>query len=270
MSSSGNENKTFRPSFERILITNDDGINASGIKHLKALADKLSNDVWVVAPMSEQSGAGHSLSLTKPLRVRNIGEKTFGVEGTPTDCVMMALNKLITGKRPTLVLSGVNAGVNLAEDVTYSGTVAGAMEGALAGLPSIALSQERMKETRKGNWEVFLHHGERVIRALVNEGWPSNTFMNINFPSCEISDVLGVAVTEQGWRNLNELEVQKHHDPRGYPYYWFGLTRGSEFPDDGTDLKAIADKIISISPLHLQLTHFETRDRLKVVLDETF
>jgi len=259
-----------KPSFERILITNDDGINASGLRHLKTIADKLSNDVWVVAPLNEQSGAGHSLSLTKPIRVRNIGEKTFGVEGTPTDCVMMALNHLITGKRPTLVLSGVNKGVNLGEDVTYSGTVAGAMEGTLAGLPAIALSQERKPKTRAISWDVWFEFGEKTIRTVVDEGWAKNTFMNINFPSCKVANVKGVKVTEQGWRDLNQLKVQEHHDPRGYPYYWFGLNRGIEKTKIGTDLQAINDKFISISPLHLQLTHFETMERLKVVVDETF
>ena len=270
MPSSGHEEELVKPSFERILITNDDGINASGLRHLKAIADKLSDDVWIVAPINEQSGAGHSLSLTKPIRVRNIGEKTFGVDGTPTDCVMMGLNHLVTGKRPTLVLSGVNRGINLGEDVTYSGTVAGAMEGALAGLPAIALSQQRKPDTRSADWDVLLAHGERVIRAVVAEGWPKNTFMNINFPSCEVDDVKGMQVTEQGWRDLNELQVQENYDPRGYPYYWFGLTRGFENPGEGTDLKAIHDKFVSISPLHLQLTHFETKDRLKAKLDEMF
>lgn len=258
------------PTFERILITNDDGINASGIKILREIADKLSDDVWVVAPMNEQSGAGHSLSLTQPIRVRNIAEKTYGVDGTPTDCVMMALHHLIKDKRPTLVLSGVNRGINMGEDVTYSGTVAGAMEGVLAGLPAIALSQERIKKSRKANWDIFKHFGEQVIRAVVDAGWPKNTFMNINFPSCAINEVAGVKVTEQGWRDLNELNVEECVDPRGYPYFWFGLTRGAETPSEETDLKAIQDNYISVSPLHLQLTHFETKNRLKGMLDEKF
>lgn len=270
MPSSDNYEEIVKPSFERILITNDDGINASGLAHLKTIADKLSDDVWIVAPLSEQSGAGHSLSLTKPIRVRNIADKTYGVEGTPTDCVMMALNHLIKDKRPTLVLSGVNRGINLGEDITYSGTVAGAMEGVIAGVPAIALSQDRLPKSRKGDWDIFLHFSERVLRSVVAEGWAKNTFININFPACDVAAVKGTQVTELGWRNLSELRVEENFDPRGYPYYWFGLTRGNERTGDGTDLQAIHDKFISISPLHLQLTHFETRDRLKAKLDETF
>lgn len=270
MPSSKTEEDIIIPTFERILVTNDDGINATGLKVIKAIADKLSDDVWVAAPLSEQSGAGHSLSLTKPIRVRNMADKTYGVEGTPTDCVMMAINHLIEGKRPTLVLSGVNRGINLGEDVTYSGTVAGAMEGTLAGIPSMALSQQRIPKSRGANWPVVEAHGEKIIRTVAAAGWPKNTFMNVNFPACDVDDVAGLRVTEQGWRDLNQLKVEECVDPRGYPYYWFGLTRGHENPHVDSDLRAIADNFISVSPLHLQLTHFETKDRLKGMLDEVF
>lgn len=259
-----------KPSFDRILITNDDGYSASGIQHLIKLAETLSDDVWVVAPLSEQSGAGHSLTLTKPMRIIPQKDKHFAVKGTPTDCVMLAVHHLITDKKPTLVLSGVNRGANLGEDVTYSGTVAGAMEGILAGIPSIAISQCLEAGSRKTDWQLVDHYLPNLLEDLLAKGWPQDVFLNINLPAVSADAVKGVKVTHQGQRDMAGLRVEERHDMRGYPYYWFGLRRKDEDFPKGTDLEATKAGYISITPMHIDLTHFATHARLKDDLDKIF
>src|ERR1700742_261411 len=167
----------------RILVTNDDGIHAPGLISAEKIARGLSDDVWVVAPETEQSGASHSLTLTLPLRLRQISPRRFAVSGTPTDCVMMAALQILKDQPPELILSGVNWGSNLADDVTYSGTIAGAMEGCALGIPSIAMSQEGDEESReKIDWSAGEAHGPALVRKLVAAGWPQGTPININFP----------------------------------------------------------------------------------------
>lgn len=258
------------PSLRRILLTNDDGIDASGLKVLEEIAAALSDDIWVVAPDVEQSGAGHSLTLTRPLRMRKIGHQRYSVQGTPTDCVMLAINHLLRDDKPTLVLSGVNRGVNLGEDVTYSGTVAAAMEGTLAGVPSIAFSQARDMKVRRADFSPAAEHGVALIRKLVAAGWPEEVLINVNFPKGPVADLKGVRVTRQGKRDLGGLRVEEREDPRGFPYYWFGLGRSFGNPEDDTDLKAVRDGWISVTPLHLDLTHAETRQQLQGRLDGEF
>ena len=257
-------------SFERILVTNDDGISASGLTALEGIANALSNDVWVVAPEAEQSGAGHSLTLTQPMRIKPLGDKRFAVKGTPTDCVMLALNHILKDNKPTLVLSGVNRGVNLGEDLTYSGTIAGAMEGTLAGIPSIAMSQALALKTRKADWQVANRYGTDLVRRLCEEGWKTDTFININFPACDVDAVKGIRVTEQGHRDVAGISVEERMDMRGFPYYWFGLSRDFGTPGDDTDLQVVRDGFISVTPLHLELTHFEMRKRLKSTIEIDF
>src|SRR5437773_5276184 len=166
----------------RILVTNDDGINAPGLKVLEKIARQLSRDVWVVAPEVEQSGAAHSLTLRRPLQIRRVSPRRFAVDGTPTDCVLLAVNRLVEGRRPDLVLSGVNRGSNLGEDVTYSGTIAAAMEGTLLNLPSIALSQT-YQDRDTVSWDTALRHGTALIRRLCAIGWPQDVLINVNFPN---------------------------------------------------------------------------------------
>ncbi len=240
----------------RILLTNDDGIHAPGLTVLEEIAASLSDDVWVVAPAEEQSGAGHSLSLSRPVRVRRHGERRFSVAGTPTDAVMMALGKLVNGAPPDLILSGVNRGANLAEDVTYSGTVAAAMEGALAGVRSIALSQVYGRQGL-GDAVPFAparDWGERVLRPLLAQPWSPRTLININFP---VQRPKGVRVVRQGFHDLGRTSIVENTDPRGYRYYWFALGGSAGPPDAATDLEAIADGFVSVTPLHLDLTHHE-------------
>ena len=241
----------------RILLTNDDGVNASGLKVLEAIARRLSDDITIVAPAEEQSGTGHSLTLTRPVRLRRLGERRYCVTGTPTDSVMMALALIMKDGPPDLILSGVNRGANLAEDVTYSGTVSAAMEGALAGVRSIALSQNYAREGM-GDTVPFAAAeawGERVLRPLLDAPWSPRTLVNINFPALPPGDVRGVKVVNQGLRDYGRLNLVKGTDPRGYDYYWFGLGPMLHTPAHSTDLEAIDDGYVSVTPLHLDLTH---------------
>ena len=253
----------------RILVTNDDGINAPGLDVLQQIAGELSDDVWTVAPETEQSGASHSLTLHEPLRLREVGERVFAVKGTPTDCVIMGVRHVLRNKGPDLVLSGVNAGQNMADDVTYSGTIAGAFEGSLLGIPSIALSLAYGFESpRHLRWQTPMAHGPDLVRKLLKVGWPDDVVLNINFPDREPDDVEGVVVTEQGRRNQDLLHIEHREDMRGKPYYWFGFRRRKSNPAEGTDLWAIYTGRISVTPLNLNLTHTAIRHDLAASLGE--
>jgi 5'-nucleotidase len=250
----------------RILLTNDDGINAPGFRALETIAQQLSDDLWFVAPAEEQSGAGHSLTLTRPLRVRELGPRRFAVAGTPTDAVMMALGALMDGARPDLILSGVNRGPNLAEDVTYSGTVSAAMEGTLAGVRAIALSQQMADYTvGRESFAAAEAMGADVIRRVAAADWGDGVLVNINFPARP--EPLGVRVTTQGFRDYGHIRIDSRVDPRGFPYYWFGYGREVETPGHRTDLEAVREGFVSVTPLHLDLTHRETIPALKATLE---
>ncbi len=241
----------------RILLTNDDGYHAPGLKVLEDIAATLSDDVWVVAPAEEQSGAGHSLTLSRPVRVRRHGEKRYAVAGTPTDAVMMALARLMKDSPPDLILSGVNRGANLAEDVTYSGTVSASMEGALAGVRSIALSQVYAREGMGDSipFAAASAWGERVLRPILATPYERGTLVNINFPARAPEDVQGIRVVGQGLRDYGRLQIVTNRDPRGYEYHWFALGPTIETPAHATDLEAVADGYVAVTPLHLDLTH---------------
>jgi 5'-nucleotidase len=241
----------------RILITNDDGIHAPGLAVCEEIARALSDDVWIVAPETDQSGVSHSLSLNDPLRLREVSKQHFAVKGTPTDCVIMGVRHIMKDNPPDLLLSGVNRGQNVAEDVTYSGTIAGAMEGTTLGVPSIALSQGYGLETRNNpHWETAIAHGPRVIRkVLEEEGIPEGVLVNVNFPDCPPDGVNGIAVTMQGKRDQDLLRIDPRHDGRGNPYYWLMFARKERpKPADGTDLSAMLNKRISVTALRLDLT----------------
>lgn len=247
----------------RILLSNDDGIHAPGLKVLEDIARTLSDDIWIVAPSEEQSGAGRSLTLSRPLRVRQFDARRFAVSGTPTDAVMMALAQLMPAK-PDLILSGVNRGANLAEDVMYSGTVAAAMEGALAGIPSIALSQ-RYADTGLGDEVSFAAAegwGERVLRPLLGREWTPGTVVNVNFPPLPADAVKGVKVVRQGMRDYGRARLEHRIDPRGFPYYWLSLGRIEHALAPGTDLAAVAEGYVTVTPLHLDLTHERSLEAL--------
>lgn len=240
----------------RILLTNDDGINAPGLYVLEKIAAQLSDDIWICAPSEEQSGAGHSLSLNRPVRLREHAPKRFSVTGTPTDAVTLALRKVLPDK-PDLILSGVNRGANLGDDVTYSGTVAAAIEGALAGIRSIALSQVYSKETLADNvpFDAAEAWGAKVLRPLLDAPFPERTLVNVNFPPRAAGEVEGIRVVRQGFHDYGRGTVVEGKDPRGYPYYWFGLHGIKHTPGHNSDLEAIADGFVAVSPLQLDLTH---------------
>jgi 5'-nucleotidase len=232
---------------------------------LEAIAARLSDDIWAVAPSEEQSGAGHSLTLSRPIRLRRHGERRFSVSGTPTDAVMMALAHIMKDSPPDLVLSGINRGANLAEDVTYSGTVSAAMEGALAGVPSIALSQAYSREGM-GDTVPFAAAeawADRVLRPLIDAPFPPRSLVNVNFPALPPESVKGIRVCRQGIRDYGRLRIVERTDPRGYNYYWFGLAPVVETPGHSTDLEVIADGYVSVTPLHLDLTHDASLESLR-------
>ena len=242
----------------RILVTNDDGINAKGLEVLKSIALGLSPDVWLVAPETNQSGTAHSMTLHEPLRLRQLDSRTFAVAGTPTDCVIMAVRHVLKDQPPDLVLSGVNHGSNLAEDITYSGTVAAAMEGTLLGIPSIALSLMIMHEEgaseRNFKWDTPLAHAPSLIKKLLDTKWQPGKLININFPGVDPDEVTGIAVTHQGIRDQALLNIDSRRDPWGTPYFWFGFERRKSTLIEGSDLAAMADKKISVTPLSVDLT----------------
>ena len=251
----------------RILVTNDDGITAPGLVALEAIAAELSDDVWVVAPAEEQSGAGHSLTLSRPVRLREISPKRYAVLGTPTDCVMLALGAVMHDAKPDLILSGVNRGGNLAEDVTYSGTVSAAMEGCLAGIRSIALSQVMADYAMgKEDFTTATAHGPAIIRHIQSIEWPAGVLININFPPVAADKVAGVRVTEQGFRDYGNIHLVERIDPRGFPYYWHGFGKEKLVPGHDTDLRAMHEACISVTPLHLDMTHYATMMALRSAL----
>lgn len=244
----------------RILISNDDGIEAPGIKVLAQIAAALSDDVWVVAPETEQSGAGHSLTLRRPLRIRKVEERRYAVDGTPTDCVLLAINEILKDRRPTLVLSGVNRGGNLGEDVTYSGTVAAAMEGTVLGVPSIALSQE-YPDRGPVPWETGETLAPDLIRRLCRIGWPRNSLININFPGVGPEQVTGVRAAAQGRRKIGD-QIVTGRDPRGAPYYWIGSMRTEDPTVAGTDLNAVHSNAVAVTPIAMNMTDHPTLTKL--------
>jgi 5'-nucleotidase len=240
----------------RILVTNDDGIHAPGLKICEEIARALSDDVWVIAPEHDQSGVSHSLSLNDPLRLRTISERHYAVKGTPTDCVIMGARHVLSDKVPDIVLSGVNRGRNAAEDVLYSGTVAAAKEACVLGIPSFALSQAHSANNKHNPfWQTAVKHGPDIVRRVLKEGIPRDVLVNVNFPDCAPGAVKGIAASSQGKRNQQLLHIDARHDGRGNPYYWIAYERGlKSVVEDGTDLAALADNRIAVTPLRLDLT----------------
>jgi 5'-nucleotidase len=238
----------------RILISNDDSIHSEGIKVLEKIARALSDDVWVCAPETEQSGASHSLTIHRPLRARKYDDRHFSVDGTPTDCVMLAMNNLVGDRRPDLVLSGINHGANMGDDVTYSGTVAAAMEAALLGVRAIAVSQF-IREGQPLSFACPAQLGPDVIRKLAGAPWPENVLLNLNFPAVAPDRVTGVKVVPHGRRKLGD-DLHERFDPRGRSYFWIGPQRSSEAVPDNTDIAVVEGGGISVTPIYLDLTHY--------------
>ena len=239
----------------RIFVTNDDGIFSEGIERLaEALSDV--GDVHTVAPDQERSAAGHALTLDTPLRAKEVGDRRWSVNGTPTDCVNWGVLHLLRDRRPDLLFSGINLGLNLGDDVTYSGTVSAAFEGALLGIPSVAVSQE----IEKGfSFDAAARFAAELARRLLEEKPPPKTLVNVNVPAGEVR---GVRVSRCGTRRYGETVIEKM-DPRGRPYYWIGSTIPVGELEEGTDISAVAEKNISMTPLHLDLTAYQSMDLLQ-------
>ena len=240
----------------RILLTNDDGIHAPGLEVLEAIAREFSDDIWICAPDEEQSGMGHALTLTRPVRLRQHGERRFSVTGTPTDSVTMGLRKVMP-EPPDLILSGVNRGANLGDDITYSGTASAAMEGALAGIRSVAMSQVTLREGEASHetFDAARSWGKRVLEPLLGVPLPERTLVNVNFPPLPATSVKGVRAVRQGFHDYARGTVVEGRDPRGFKYFWFGLQGIEHTLDHGTDLEAIDEGFVSVTPLQLDLTH---------------
>ena len=231
----------------RILLTNDDGIHSDGLITLERSLRDI-GEVFVVAPAAEMSGASHSLTLGRPLRIRQIDDRHWTVDGTPTDCVTLALHKILDEKQlPDVCVSGINHGGNLGDDATYSGTVAGALEATILGVPGIAVSlvaREHFVFTEAARFAVL------AVKKILSEGLPEGTLLNINVPLCEIK---GVKVTRQGIKNARPV-ITEHIDPRGKPYFWIGEQYFRSNAEDGTDYRAIEDGYVSITPLKSDMT----------------
>ena len=245
-----------------IMVTNDDGINAPGILALAAALREL-GEVTVVAPDRERSAAGHSLTLLSPLRVFELREGFFAIDGTPTDCVNMGIHSLLPF-RPDLVVSGINHGSNLGDDITYSGTVAAAIEATLMGIPAIAVSLATFEYN--GNFPAAAQVAVRVARQVIENGLPLDTFLNVNVPNCPVEEMKAPLITRQGKRSFVGKIVDKT-DPRGRKYYWIGSGEADFNDYEGTDFHAINRNHVSITPLHLDLTNYES---MKVIAGWNF
>ncbi len=252
-------------SCSRVLLSNDDGINAPGMRVLECLAKKLFQEVWVVAPESEQSASSHSLTLRRPLRIRKLSNRRYSVDGTPADSVLLGVREIMKEAPPDLLLSGINKGGNLGEDVTYSGTVAAAMEGTLLGIPSVALSQF-VNEREKLSWGTAEVWTRRVLKLFSRVDWSPGVLMNVNFPDVPSEEVIGIEFVRQGRRKIGG-ELKSGNDPRGDPYFWIGIQRHEKEFRKGSDLEAITRGAVTVTPLTLDLTHRNTLRQLKGLVE---
>ncbi len=239
------------------MATNDDGIHAPQLAVLVTALEAV-GEVWVYAPESQQSAVGHGVSLHRPLRVTRVRERWFMVDGTPTDCVMLAVRDLLHA-RPELVVSGINPGPNLGDDVTYSGTVAGAYEGMLLGLPSFAVSVASMESKHP---ESAARFAVKLATHVLEHGLSADTVLNVNVPDLPYERLKGVSITRMGRRDYHD-EIVHRVDPRGRTYYWIGGGESSHFSEPGTDFEAIENDRISVTPLHRDVTNHAAFARLE-------
>lgn len=247
-----------------ILVTNDDGITSPGIEILAKTLES-AGDVYVVAPESEQSAVAHALTLHRPLKVEQTGKKTFFINGTPTDCVIIAVNKILTQK-PDIIVSGINNGANLGDDITYSGTVAAAIEGTLLGIPSIAVSLVRNDNDGSGDrtlvsrFQAAAGFAQKIAGKVLDNGLPADTLLNVNVPFSE--KMSGVKITKQG-NLVYDNGIQEVSDPRGRKCYWIGGGVPQWKPGENTDWEAVQGGYISITPVHLDMTNYEALEYLQ-------
>lgn len=240
-----------------ILVSNDDGITSDGLQALVQALEPL-DELWVVAPDRNQSAVSHALTLHRPLRIEQLAARRFTVDGTPTDCINLAINAILP-ERPALVVSGINHGANLGDDVTYSGTVSAAMEATLLGIPSLAVSQVGNDRFAFG---VAARFARQLAKAVLRDGLPADTLLNVNVPDGVPEEIKGYALTRQGKRRYSDAIVE-NVDPRGKKYYWIGGGIPDWVAGEGTDFAAIDRGLISITPLHLDLTNYASLQRLE-------
>lgn len=240
----------------KILVTNDDGMASPGLHALADAMRKLGN-VWVVAPDRERTAVGHALTLHKPLRLTRIGKQVFSVNGTPSDCVNLAVS--IMGKAPALVVSGINKGVNLGDDVTYSGTVSAALEGTLVGVPSIAISQEGVGTFR---FAVAAVYARRIAQMVLRFGLPDETLLNVNVPDRPHRQIKGVRFTSLSRRRFENPIVEKE-DPHGRKYYWIAGTRVSWERRKDSDHEVMRQGFVSVTPIHLDVTNYDMLEQFR-------
>ena len=241
----------------RILVTNDDGIHSAGLTAL-AKALRRVGDVWVVAPDRERTAVAHAVTLHKPLRIHQIDKQIYAINGTPVDCVNLALLNILP-KRPHLLVSGINKGVNLGDDVLYSGTVSAAVEGTILGIPSMAVSQEGRDQF---HFATGTHYAVRVARLILRQGLPEETLVNLNIPNRTVEAVTGVRVTCLSRRRFENPIIEKV-DPHGRSYFWIAGNRVSWSRNKDADHEAIAEGAVSLTPLHLDSTNYAALDQLR-------
>ena len=241
---------------ERVLLTNDDGIEAPGLKLLEQIAKTLAQEVWIVAPERDQSGASHRVSVHAPLRVSPKEVRKFGVCGTPSDCVVIAVNELMKEKRPDLILSGINSGENLGVDAVFSGTVGAAMMGLLMGIRSIALNQVSA-HSNPARWKTAAAMAPRVLRQLANMSWPSGCCFNVNFPNVSASNEIPMLFTEQGPGVIKAFDVVRQSIVNGNAYYSLSISRGPKWNPPAAEASAVLAGAVSITPLHLERTDMD-------------
>jgi 5'-nucleotidase len=245
----------------RILLVNDDGIDAEGLAVSHDIAAAFADEVWVVAPQTDQSGMSHAISIHLPIRVSERAPRRFAVVGTPSDCVVMAVRQIMKGRLPDLVLSGVNRGANLADDVIYSGTVSGAMTAVLCGIPAIALSQA-FRKSDPVPWETARRYGVRLLERLLAGPLAPELCLNVNFPAVTPDAVAGMRLTRQGRRSIRAIELDARMDLRGKPYYWLGFDRAGGNQEPDSDISALRAKAVSVTPLRFDRTDDAARQLL--------
>ena len=248
---------TYESKVPRVLLTNDDGIDAPGLAVLEAVAAELAHEVWVVAPEHDQSGTSHSISLHSPLRVSRRGERRFGVMGTPGDCVVMGVRHLMRAAPPTLILSGINRGANLGVETMFSGTVGAAMTGLLLGLPSIALSQT-FRDRENVRWDTSRALAPGVIRQLLAVEYAQPVCLNVNFPDIDASAAGPLTPTKQGVGLVQGIDVQSQTDPRGLEYHWLRFQRGPRENAPDSETAVVASGRVSVTPLYFDRTDDKT------------
>lgn len=249
---------------KKILITNDDGFDSQGLLALKEALEPLA-DIIVVAPTIQKSACGHSLTLTRPLHFVKLEENFYKLDdGTPSDCVFLSLTKLFNDKKPDLVVSGINVGANLGEDITYSGTAAAAMESVLQGIPAIAFSQVCKSDCKDINFDLAKEVAYKLVKRFLEDGYPlqERKFLNVNIPPLKPNEYKGSRVTHAGQREYG-FDAEVHYNPRGLEYYWIGLPKieWKRVHNDKhhlSDIEAISDDFVSITPIQLDMTHYES------------